>query len=60
VLKEADEMIAIILSIAGWSAIAALVVPGWAHTALLVSAGLMSLALLRAWVLNGYPENEKR
>ena len=48
-------MIAILLGMAGWSAIAALV-PGWAHTALLVSAGLMTLALLRAWVLDGDPQ----
>lgn len=45
-------MIAILLGMAGWSTIAALV-PGWSHTALLVSAGLTSLALLQAWVLDG-------
>jgi hypothetical protein len=45
-------MIAILLGMAGWSAIAA-VVPGWSYTALLVSAGLTSLALLHAWVLDG-------
>jgi hypothetical protein len=52
-------MIPILLGMAGWSAIAALV-PDWAHTALLISAGLVSLALLQAWVLDGGPENEKR
>ena len=45
-------MIAILLGMAGWSGIAALV-PGWSYTALLVSAGLTALALFHAWVLNG-------
>ena len=47
-------MIAILLGMAGWSAIAALV-PDWSHTALLVSAGLTSLAVLQAWVLERHP-----
>jgi hypothetical protein len=45
-------MIAILLGMAGWSTIAAMV-PGWSDTALLVSAGLTSLALFHAWVLDG-------
>ena len=58
-LTETDDMIGILLGMAAWSSIAALV-PGWTHTALLVSAGLMTLALLPTWVLDVDPEDEKR
>jgi hypothetical protein len=47
-LTETDDMIGILLGMAAWSSIAALV-PGWAQ-----------MALLRTWVLDVDPEDEKR